>query len=162
MSYYTYRLMIRKNEEQFIHRSSRLFQQYIVDIYAKIEEQRLNYIKLNQDKIRTDTYNGLHDVFTKNETHLSNIGKRIFLPSSFIGSPRHMFLLYIDSMSIVRSLGKPDLFITFTYNPNWVEITRELNGSPTSERLDLCIRVFNIKLKLLLEDLLKNNMFGIV
>ena len=59
-------------------------------------------------------------------------------------------------MSIVRDLGKPDIFITFTCNPYWPEIKRELNGSPASERPDLCIRVFNIKLKLLLEDLLKN------
>jgi len=29
-------------------------------------------------------------------------------------------------MAIVRNKGKPDLFVTFTYNPAWLEITREL------------------------------------
>ena len=57
-------------------------------------------------------------------------------------------------MSIVRALGKPDLFITFTSNPNWIEIQRELNGTPAAERLDLCVRVFHIKLNLLLDDLI--------
>ena len=29
---------------------------------------------------------------------------------------------YQDAMAIVRKYGKPDLFITFTCNPNWAEI----------------------------------------
>ena len=37
-----------------------------------------------------------------------------------------MYQLYQDAMSIVSHFGKPDLFITFTCNPKWPEITREL------------------------------------
>lgn len=33
---------------------------------------------------------------------------------------------YEDAMSIVRALGKPDLFITFTCNPLWPDIQQEL------------------------------------
>ena len=73
-----------------------------------------------------------------------------------------MCQLYQDSMSIVRDLGKPDIFIPFTCYPYWPEIKRELNGSQASERPDLCIRVFNIKLKLLLEDILKKHVFEIL
>ena len=71
-----------------------------------------------------------------------------------------MFQLYQDAMNIVRALEKPDLFITFTCNPNWEEIKRENNGTPASDRPDLCIRVFNIKLKLLLNELIKNHLLG--
>ena len=56
----------------------------------------------------------------------NNIGRRIILPSSFTGGPRQMYQLYQDAMSIVSHFGKPDLFITFTCNPKWPEITREL------------------------------------
>ena len=56
----------------------------------------------------------------------SDAGKMIILPSTYINSPRHMTQLYQDSMAIVRDLGPPDLFVTVTCNPNWIEITREL------------------------------------
>ena len=62
----------------------------------------------------------------------SYIGKQIILPSSFIGGPRHMHQLYQDSMSIIREFGKPDLFITFTCNPKWQEITSALLKDQTA------------------------------
>ena len=52
---------------------------------------------------------------------------------------------YQDAMAIVRKFGKPDLFITMTCNPKWVEITRELNpGQTAQDRCDLCLRVFQL------------------
>lgn len=72
-----------------------------------------------------------------------------------------MHQLYQDAMSIVRAYGKPDLFITFTCNPKWPEINNELlKGQEPNDRPDLIARVFKIKLKELLDDLLKNKIFG--
>jgi hypothetical protein len=34
--------------------------------------------------------------------------------------------LYQDAMARVRKFGKPDLFVTFTCNPKWKEITDAL------------------------------------
>ena len=69
--------------------------------------------------------------------------------------------LYQDAMGIVRSLGKPDLFITMTCNPKWPEITRELlPGKSAADRPDLIMRVFNLRLKELLRDLTKKLIFG--
>ena len=49
MQYYKYRLMIRSgNSFNTIHRMGRLFQQYVVDVYAKIEDGRLQFISRNQ------------------------------------------------------------------------------------------------------------------
>ena len=62
MEFYSFRLMIRSAVSK-LHLSSRLFHQYIVDMYAKVEQQRLNYIKLNQHNIRVDLYRGLADLF---------------------------------------------------------------------------------------------------
>lgn len=41
MKYYSYRLMIRANSENYIQKCRQLFSQYVVDMYAKIESERL-------------------------------------------------------------------------------------------------------------------------
>ena len=78
-----------------------------------------------------------------------------------------MSQLYQDCMAIVRYFGRPSLFITFTTNPEWEEITRELlndeNGRPMQtwrNRPDLVSRVFNLKLKEMLRELRHGNIFG--
>ena len=64
-------------------------------------------------------------------------------------------------MAIVRQYGRPSLFITFTANPEWDEITRELlPGQQPTDRPDLVARVFHMKLKHLLHDLKKKHIFG--
>ena len=61
---------------------------------------------------------------------------------------------YQDAMAIVRRYGKPDYFITFTCNPNWLEIKANLMPRQSAvDRPDLVCRVFHLKLKALLKDL---------
>ncbi|KAG2217964.1 hypothetical protein INT45_001398 [Circinella minor] len=111
------------NEEQNdLHRFGKLFQQYITDMYAKVESERLNYIRSNQDKLRSDLYKSVADAVNLSDNDMANVGKRVILPSSFIGGPRHMQQLYQDAMSIVQCFGKPDIFVTMTTNPRWHEI----------------------------------------
>ena len=51
-------------------------------------------------------------------------------------------------MAIVWHYGKPDLFITFTCNPRWQEITDELLPQQTAENHpDIAARVFKLKLQ---------------
>ncbi|CAG8703044.1 13720_t:CDS:2, partial [Acaulospora morrowiae] len=67
MNYYAYHLQIRRDtplESFALHRAGRLFQQYIVDAYACIEQSRLNYFRLNQKQIWAELYNGLQDTLT--------------------------------------------------------------------------------------------------
>ena len=72
-----------------------------------------------------------------------------------------MTQLYLDAMSIIRTFGKPDLFITFTCNPNWPEILIELKPfEKPNDRPDLIARIFKLKLKALLEDILKHHILG--
>ena len=94
--------------------------QFDVDNYVKMEEDRLEYQKRNQTKLKAETYAGLRDAVAANEHR--DAGKYVVLSSSFIGSPRHNFQNYQDAMATVRCFGKPDLFITFTCNPKWREI----------------------------------------
>jgi hypothetical protein len=158
MQFYSYRLQIR--DGNWLQHAGRLYQQYIVDQYAKIEQERLNYLKLNQSTLRSEMYQGAVDAIDTGDIS-NNIGRRIILPSSFTGGPRQMYQLYQDAMAIVSYFGKPDLFITFTCNPKWPEITKELlpHQIPT-DRPDLTARVFHIKLQELLKDLNTNQWFG--
>ena len=69
-----------------------------------------------------------------------------------------MYHLYLDSMAIVRALGKPDLFITFTCNSKLSEIQSFLTMSLSQTDLTVAVcRVFHMKLASLMEDLLGSN-----
>ncbi|KAH7666932.1 DNA helicase protein [Dioscorea alata] len=133
-------------------RRGRLFQQFIVDCYAIIEDTRLRYIREHQTSLRTEMYKTCN-----------SIGKRIILPASFIPGPRYMFEKYQDAMAICRFFGYPKLFITFTCNPRWSEITDTLSsilGQRPEDRPDIVSRVFRIKVRHLMDDLIKNHHFG--
>ncbi len=88
-------------------------------------------------------------------------GIPVVLPSSFEGSMRNMRERCADAMSIFSKFGPPDLFITFTANPKWKEITENtLAFEQPCDRPDLVARVFNLKLKSLLHDLTVGEVFG--
>nr|XP_029709441.1 uncharacterized protein LOC115255455 [Aedes albopictus] len=123
MNYYAYRLMIRQNTDNHLLKCRALLHQYIVDMYAKIESERLLYIRLNQSKLRSEEYIHLRDAIN-NDANIdpNQLGKAFILPATFTGSPRHMHEYAQDAMTYVRAYGRPDLFITFTCNPRWIEI----------------------------------------
>ncbi|KAG9319383.1 hypothetical protein KVV02_002733 [Mortierella alpina] len=157
-AYYAYRLQVRPVSDTdarcYFWLFGRLSQQYVVDQYAKIEAGRLFYIKNNQKKLRVDLYKGIMDAINR-DRGANETGRLVVLPSSFAGGPRYMNALYQDAMTIVRYYGKPDLFITFTCNPNWDEIKAQLMpGQVPADRPDLVSRVFQLKLKALLHDLI--------
>ena len=94
---------------------------------------------MNEKALRSDQYQGLADSFVnQGDIDLDSLGKRVILPSTFAGSPRHMTELYQDAMAIVRAFGKPDFFITMTCNPAWPEIKENLlDGQQVTNRPDL-------------------------
>ncbi|XP_055308584.1 uncharacterized protein LOC129572604, partial [Sitodiplosis mosellana] len=157
---FIYRLMIRENAENHLLKFQRLFQQYLVDMYAKIESERLLYIRLNQKKLRVDNYIHLRDAIAK-DGKTANLGQMVILPSTFTGSPRHMHEYAQDGMTYIRKYGRPDLFITFTCNPNWTEITELLQpGQSSAHRPDIVARVFKQKLDILLKLITKYHIYG--
>ncbi len=63
-------------------------------------------------------------------------------------------------MARVRKFGKSDLFVTFTYNPKWKEITYGLlPGQIAKDCPELVIHAFNLKLDALLKDI-KDSVLG--
>ncbi|CAK5075622.1 unnamed protein product [Meloidogyne enterolobii] len=68
---------------------------------------------------------------------------------------------FMDAMAIVNETGKPDLFVTFTCNPNDPDILKCLfPGQNPSDRPDIVTRVFNLKKRYLLELILNKKIFG--
>ena len=127
-----------------------------------IESKRLCFIRNNQSKLRGDKYINLSESSNSSQNEGSQIGKRFVLPSTFVGGRRFMNQLYFDGMAICSHVGFPDLFLTFTCNPKWSEISRILNSmklTPT-DRPDIIARVFRIKFDELLIDLTKKHVLG--
>jgi Helitron helicase-like domain at N-terminus len=145
-----------------LHSAGKLFQQYIVDAYVKTEGCRLQFLRQNQSALRVEQYQGLLDhVANKASSIKVQPGRVIILPSTFKGSPRNMAQNFQVAMAIVRKYGKPDLFITFTCNSQWPEITASLlKGQKAEHRPDLTVRVFHLKLKELMSDLTVKCAFG--
>jgi len=159
----SFRIQSRKYEAMTLLMSRRLFQQFVVDGYAMMESERLNWLRKNQSKLRVGKYRQLNESNGIDKQGQKTIqGKRVVLPSTFVGSKRYMDQLYFDGMAISNVVGFPDIFITFTCNPNWPEITRELgkNNLKSQDRPDLISRVFKMKFDELIKDLTKRRILG--
>ena len=159
-----YRLHTREQEYPTIHRGGRLFQQYIIDMWASTDQTCLSFLRFNQGKLRAALYSGLEDMIRNDDdVDLHALGKRTVLPSSYIGGPRSMQQRYQDAMAMARYFKNIDLFITMTTNPDWIEIKRELlPGQSSYDRPDLVARVFKLKKDELIDDICKRKIFGAV
>ncbi|KAI8557126.1 hypothetical protein RHMOL_Rhmol05G0311100 [Rhododendron molle] len=160
LQFYSHRLFERRIEYSTILRGGKLFQEFLVDAWASTEQNRLTFYKMNQGKLRVELYKELKDI-GPDELGPNQIGKRVVLPSSFTGGPRHMFEIFQDSMAITRYNHHPDIFLTMTANPSWPEIIAALLPHQKSiDRPDLIARVFELKRKALMKEIETNKVFG--
>lgn len=60
-AFYAFHLMKRPESFNTLLKGRRLFQQYVVDMYAKMETERLKFIRREQGKLRADSYGSLRD-----------------------------------------------------------------------------------------------------
>ncbi|UYV79262.1 hypothetical protein LAZ67_17001830 [Cordylochernes scorpioides] len=133
MDFYGYFIMVRRNSPNVIVQFGQLFHQFLVDMYAKI------FIVINPN----------------------SLGQRIILPSSFVNSPRYLAEYTQDAFCYVRKFGRPDLFITFTSNPSWEELSAALlPGQKQLDRHDITARVFRQKLVKFIAALTKGQLYG--
>jgi hypothetical protein len=141
------------------HLGRRLSHMFWVDMYCKVEDARLTFVKLNQRKLRADLYAGVADAIDA-DVDPGDHGQRVILPSTFNGSPRNYHERMQDALAIVAEEGPPALFITMTTNPNWPEIRNALlPGQSAVDRPDLVARVFRMRKNQLMADI-KAGMLG--
>ncbi|GFX29211.1 helitron_like_N domain-containing protein [Trichonephila clavipes] len=108
--------MVRRNNFNLLLRCRLL--QFLVDVYAKVESERVRFIALNPTKLRAENYIHLQDAI-RNDADLdpNNLGQMVILTSSFVNSARYLREYTQDAFTYVPNYGKPDLFITMTCNP---------------------------------------------
>jgi len=93
LQYAAYQHAIRE-DFRMLHHSQKLFLQWIVERYVRIEGSRLHFIRQNQTIHWSEVYNNLTDYLGSN-INASNVGHRVIFPSSFNGSPRNTICIRI-------------------------------------------------------------------
>ena len=145
-------------------RGGRLFQEWVVDTYVKVERQRLNYFKSDEfrTRMRRSALGHLQQAVREGKRKGSEAGTQAAeVPASHIGSRAYFRKKRYDAYALARAHGNPSLFITMTCNPSWPEITKELERGQTPEdRPDIISRVFHIKMQQLKNDILRGKTFG--
>ncbi|GJY50752.1 DNA helicase, partial [Tanacetum coccineum] len=138
-AYYAYFIHYRINRYNYLSRTGRLFQQYVVTAFW------------------------IYDAINRGDNDGFDCGARLILPQSFVGGPRYMYSHYLDAFAFCRVHGNPSFFITFTCNVKWLEITEYMAQFPlltTTDRADIVDRVFEMKIQLFVKYLRDVQPFG--
>lgn len=142
-----YRVLLLHDERFEIF--GRLTNEYLVDMFTRDLDCRLNYIRENQHNVMREDAE-LMGVASVEPT------ENIYLPSSFLGSNRWASEQIADSLALAAQYGPPTFFITMTCNPTWPEIVSQLCPGQTHTHVPLIVvRVFKQKLRRL-EQLLSS------
>ena len=89
LRFYAFRIMNRDNDFKMLLRAGELSHQFIVDDFAKIETDRLNHIRFNQENLHAVSYSCLTDA-VETDGSARNVGQLVVLASSFTSGPRYM------------------------------------------------------------------------
>ena len=117
LQFYAHRLQVRPTQDDSLLRGCRLLQEFACMAYAKVEAMRLRYIVTHQRELRADLYQHVRDAVAVDaelgqpqqrgaggeagdqpqqqgaggeEGGQPAVGRRVVLPATFIGGPRHM------------------------------------------------------------------------
>ena len=84
-----------------------------------MENQRLKFVQFNQKALRADSYKNIKEIITDRVPVTDKVltgddklklGRKIILPSNFVGSPRWYNGQFQDAMAICCENHKPDFF----------------------------------------------------
>ena len=152
--YYWYHLFQYLNQVTAVYYVGKFAQKYIVNIFAIINQEYLNWIWHHQNQICADLYNCVTDFVWINDLSTEPPGQKVVLSALYTDDDWYMSALYQNSMTIVQHFGKPTLFVIMTANSKWSEIVNELASEQTAQDNPVLITiVFNLKQKMLLKDL---------
>ena len=160
--------LMHRTAPTFVQRCERLALEFYCDLYAQYEARLASFHQLprQQALYRGASYRAMHDHFHRDgdvNANVAELGRPMVLPSSFVGSPRYYYQLYLDAMALPLRFHKPDLFITITCNPYWTEITRAIPaGSHWRFHPDIVGRAFMLKFAAILEEITVSEIFGAV
>ena len=159
LKFYRYKMMERDNQPT-LHNTGRLYQEWLCDVYSRVEEERLSYIEHNQQQLRGESLDGLEDALASENTDENAIGKVVKLPTSFVLSSKWMYAHLLDALAIARQYQKFSWFITMTCDSAMLDGLERARGQTASDRPDLLDRMFRKQLDLLMKDLTTNGIMG--
>jgi hypothetical protein len=119
-------------------------------MYSRVEDERLQFIKSAKQ----------NEAMQFAETDVSDDDVVDFtLPASFTGLPKYFADRTADSLALSRQIGKPDLLITTTTNPNWPELREALGSRRATECPQITVRVFRVQHSDIFPHILSLNIF---
>jgi hypothetical protein len=102
-----------------------LFNEYLVDMYSRVEDERLDTIRSDGIQQRMASRVSVEKNIGNTDS-LQKIGRSV-LGSSFVNSTRHQKKELANAYALCDYYGRASLFITITCNPKWEEITSMLD-----------------------------------
>ena len=85
--YHRYYLFARSRNDLIPFAFGRLFQQFLVDVWATCDQVKLAWLRNHQANLRADLYEGVTDALSRNDVEAAEIGYRTILPASYVGGP---------------------------------------------------------------------------
>ncbi|EFO87587.1 hypothetical protein CRE_05635 [Caenorhabditis remanei] len=148
-------------ESRYQGKAGSLGQLWVIDTAFRAKEMRMNAIAYNRLEIPRATNKSammktLAKMVKENYRGLLEIGSLVTIPSSVPGSSKYQRELVMSAVTIANRLGPPDLFITYTGNPEWPEIKRAtmMKACKWADIPDIIVRVFDVKSEVYFEDVL--------
>ncbi|TVY62600.1 ATP-dependent DNA helicase pif1 [Fusarium oxysporum f. sp. cubense] len=118
----------------------RLTCEYLVDMYSRIEEMNLDYLRRARS-LQSSGFDPATDSLAYD--HLRNR-----LPANFTGSRAWTSDHVADALALARRFGKPTFFITMTTNPGWPDIVSALrSGQHFTDAPTVACRAFHMRLQ---------------
>ncbi|RCN37618.1 hypothetical protein ANCCAN_16467 [Ancylostoma caninum] len=143
--------------------TGKLYCQFVLHCYSRLEADRLSAIGLHRTEIRSSSASSLFKYLdSKLYERGIKLGKLVNFPRPFVGSRNWYQNLYSNAMAVAPRIGKPDLFITFTGSQEWPEIKENLPGKFDTWVTEpmLCARVFFQRMWELKKDIIERKIFG--
>ncbi len=106
-----YHLFERLSQYFVVQRDQWLFQQYIVDCFAIIDQSWLKFLQNNQKIIHADLYKDFANAITRENDNFKLINYWIILSSSYTEKDRWMQQLYQNFMIIAHHFEKFIMFV---------------------------------------------------
>ncbi|XP_074353413.1 uncharacterized protein LOC141692437 [Apium graveolens] len=138
--YYAFREHYHIAEGHTLLLGGRLFLRLIIDAWCSVERSRLLWVHIHQSIVISDLYDNIVDNLRCGDVDATE-----------------------DFLAVCKEYGHPDLFITFIYNPKWVEIqeaVQSFGSHDASVRPDIVAHVFKLKLDAMLSDFTKKHVLG--
>ncbi|GKC63312.1 DNA helicase, partial [Tanacetum coccineum] len=77
LAYYSYYLHDRANQYNYLSRTRRLFQQYVVTAFCAIEQNRIDYVREHQNDIMNEYLSGIYDAINRGDIDGSDCGSKL-------------------------------------------------------------------------------------